>query len=586
MMNASGANGVESPPKAPRDANPRERSAPPSEAPRPQREQREQRDERDASKSSDEPSPEDEERREEVSPPPPVESPTEKPLRIEVTNTKVSAPFVGRSSKAGQQTIGLHGSDLGWSFVHRGNLHFLFGDSWSDERATPVDTMNDDLEGRIALADFPSGAAVDRWLQAHPPASGELDWQAGAPPITFPLDVDGRVAPVRLRRNDTALSTALGRTPVGGFSNGTDAFAIFHRWVPVQCSGGESPACADGYACDPGLGALLGRTTDLPLVCVIGEIGCTAFPGGGLCQDRSSSVYSESRLGRIQGVVLEDELGNADRVAANLYRTRAWHTQKFRNPAVRTVADFDPGRAHGEGNVYTAATGEGMREKVFFWGRPAFGSPAAHGGNAKLYFMVLDMPSYSQTGDLELSTHYFTGLQYGVPQFSDRAVDAKPLDLSHPGPDPTVETWDFVGQMSVTWIESLGKWVMFYGGSIPEVAIPIIIGLEAGLELDPEGAIQMRYADHPWGPWSAPTPAVRAAESGILRDPSCTSAQCPPHEAHYAADEVGVLYAPSIIEPWTQAQDDGSVDVHWLVSTWDPYQVVLMKSRVAAADSE
>jgi hypothetical protein len=41
-----------------------------------------------------------------------------------------------------------------------------------------------------------------------------------------------------------------------------------------------------------------------------------------------------------------------------------------------------------------------------------------------------------------------------------------------------------------------------------------------------------------------------------------------------------VLYAAAIIEPWTETREAGAVDLYWAVSTWDPYQVVLMKSRL------
>jgi hypothetical protein len=40
-----------------------------------------------------------------------------------------------------------------------------------------------------------------------------------------------------------------------------------------------------------------------------------------------------------------------------------------------------------------------------------------------------------------------------------------------------------------------------------------------------------------------------------------------------------VLYGPSIIDPWT-THHDGETDLYWFVSTWNPYQVVLMKTTV------
>jgi hypothetical protein len=37
-------------------------------------------------------------------------------------------------------------------------------------------------------------------------------------------------------------------------------------------------------------------------------------------------------------------------------------------------------------------------------------------------------------------------------------------------------------------------------------------------------------------------------------------------------------YGPSIIDAWTASHDDGTTDIDWFLSTWNPYQVVLMKT--------
>jgi hypothetical protein len=399
---------------------------------------------------------------------------------------------------------------------------------------------------------------------------------------------------MRLERNGFSVATGIGKTPTGGFSSGTDIFALFHRWIPVQCSGGERPSCDGGYVCDTGLGTYLGAVDDLALQCDLeSDIGCARVPGGGLCVDHESPLYADTAWGRTHSVLLEDEFGNQDRNQPGRFVTRAFRTLRFRNPAILTVADFDPARKHGQGNVYTPARHEGTdREKVFVWGRPAFGAPAARGGNAKLYFMYMDMPEYSETGDIALAMHYFTGLEDGAPQFSRREIDATPLDLSHPGSDPTRERWDLVGQMSISWLPTLKKWVMFYGGDLPVRAEPLIVGSDARLARDPEQAIHVRFADQPWGPWSAPEQALRgvttpdspasipSAEFGILRTPGCDAEHCPPHEAAHPNDEIGVLYAANIIQAWTQQADTGAVDLYWTVSTWDPYQVVLLKTRI------
>ena len=106
------------------------------------------------------------------------------------------------------------------------------------------------------------------------------------------------------------------------------------------------------------------------------------------------------------------------------------------------------------------------------------------------------------------------------------------------------------------------------------------------------GAVRMRTADDPWGPWAPPQdvivggdPAAGAVEQygpgGALRHPACTEPSCAPHSDMfaYSAAEYGFFYSANIIEQWIQPVDAG-VDVIWNASTWDPYRVVLLRTRL------
>ena len=42
----------------------------------------------------------------------------------------------------------------------------------------------------------------------------------------------------------------------------------------------------------------------------------------------------------------------------------------------------------------------------------------------------------------------------------------------------------------------------------------------------------------------------------------------------------GFLYGANIIAEWTEPRSNGAVDIYWNVSTWNPYQVLLMRSRI------
>jgi hypothetical protein len=67
----------------------------------------------------------------------------------------------------------------------------------------------------------------------------------------------------------------------------------------------------------------------------------------------------------------------------------------------------------------------------------------------------------------------------------------------------------------------------------------------------------------------------------MLHHPACTVEGCAPHSqtAFYHPDEYGFFYSANIIEQWTRAVD-GGVDLIWNASTWDPYRVVLLRTRI------
>ena len=113
-------------------------------------------------------------------------------------------------------------------------------------------------------------------------------------------------------------------------------------------------------------------------------------------------------------------------------------------------------------------------------------------------------------------------------------------------------------------------------------------------------AIRGRFAEHPWGPWSAPVTVLEAgspdanppvagsefASGGILRHPGCVGSACAPASPApaYVVTPYGFLYAPNIIDSWTEARGDGhEADVYWNVSTWNPYQVIVMQSKLEFA---
>ena len=530
----------------------------------------------------------------------------------------VLAPLIGPHYRpaVGQSDVGFYGTDMGFTYRHRGQLRILFGDTWAATDGTMIGAGGDDAHGVICLSPvdcpggrdsqgFPDGDSVEAYVKAHPPRPGEFSWQYGAPPVFLRLNATGHAAPIAVYRGGAAgtlLPMGPSRTPAAAFSNaktGDDAaaFAIFNRLVSVPCSGGASPTCEGDLVCDTGLGSYFGASGDDAIPCLHGSPLCAPNAGGGFCIDDTNSFYqpADDGLARLNSVASRLEVGAEDPANQDSYYARGWQTRRFFNLTVRAVNDFLPTRESGAGNDYNlpdaSTTG---RERLFLWGRPGFVGTKAAGRSAKLYFAYVDMPDYAADGRVEWAPQYYVGTSNGVPQFSPNQRMAKALDLTG-APTADTEAWDVVNHMSIAFVKSVNKWVMFYGGDLNDGLIEVFSGGQGQLvERDPEGAIHVRWtvADDPWGPWTAPEQLFKAgdfattppvadssfAPGGILHHPDCNAADCAPFEALWGDQTYGVLYGPNIIPEWTEERG-AYVDLYWNVSTWNPYQVVLLKSR-------
>lgn len=516
-----------------------------------------------------------------------------------------------------QMSIGLYGTDLGYAVGYGGSLRLLFGDSWADSNGTAINTVNgvstaDDCQGSISLISFPDGDSVDAWASSH---AGTPAWRSAGPTLTMRTNLSGKVAYLPVYdSNTTVLDMSLGRTPIGAFANnasiGGGFFALFARQVPYMCTSATS--CATGYTCDQNMGTCNGTAPEnKPIPCVIGSLRCNCVkPTGyvGVCQDQTSSVYANTEDGRILSTVGRNRVGNADPLIPEVYYTQEMLTRKFLNPAVRSVRDFLPSRANGSGNVYTPGTGaSGGNEKVFLWGRPDYAAYGHWTGkDAKLYFAYANMPTYSSNGSFAFSVNYFTGLgstagctsggtSGSYPCFSTDPSTALALDLSG-GADPTYETLDVVDQMTISYVPSIGKFVMIYGGDVPDLFLALDVGPNwRQIVHNTDGAFYIRFASQPWGPWSAPQPILKAgplnpptsgfqyASNGALYDPYCTGT-CAAMDSHYffwsEGDKVGRFYAPTIVDEWTENRGTNTADLYWFASTWDPYEVITVKTRI------
>jgi hypothetical protein len=92
-----------------------------------------------------------------------------------------------------------------------------------------------------------------------------------------------------------------------------------------------------------------------------------------------------------------------------------------------------------------------------------------------------------------------------------------------------------------------------------------------------------------FSPGSIASPAAGSAyaELGPIYDSTCTPVTSPPCVATEAALQppaytYGFLYGANIIDNWTEPRGplNQDADIYWNVSTWDPYEVLLMRTRI------
>lgn len=148
---------------------------------------------------------------------------------------------------------------------------------------------------------------------------------------------------------------------------------------------------------------------------------------------------------------------------------------------------------------------------------------------------------------------YFAGLdQAGHPTWSESEVDAMSL-FNHPQ----------IGEFSVVWHDELRCWLMLYNS------------------LSPRG-ILLRCARKPWGPWSdAQTllDPMRDAYGKFMHSlknplPEGVSLSDPGRQKVWGGE-----YAPYLTKRFFRSAA-GRHTIYFLMSTWNPYQVVLMRAEI------
>jgi Domain of unknown function (DUF4185) len=172
---------------------------------------------------------------------------------------------------------------------------------------------------------------------------------------------------------------------------------------------------------------------------------------------------------------------------------------------------------------------------------------------SNVYLAVVPAAGFT-TGN---GTRYFAGMDGGVPLWTDADAVAAPI-VTHP----------VVGELGAAFLADPGLWLLTYNSS------------------DPRGIV-LRYAPQPWGPWSDSIVifnGTRDHGSGtFIHDPRLPSDDGLGGPVTGGANPMTVAggeYAPYLIERFTSIQD-GSLTLQYLMSTWNPYTVVRMRSTLA-----
>jgi hypothetical protein len=272
-------------------------------------------------------------------------------------------------------------------------------------------------------------------------------------------------------------------------------------------------------------------------------------------------------------IYIAERVGPRDYIARSLFVTN-----KFLNMTARSVDRFDPGNP---GNSrYEVGTGA-----LLAWGRPGFESDDM-GGAAPPYFFHHPLPFERDGERIVFEPRFLSAIEDGAPQFTSSQAEAQPL-LPYDNDPPN--------QTAVSYVPPLERWAMIYGGDLPEL-------------MDPEGAypphappvaraIHGRLAPHPWGPWSdsAPILTEEAMAAHLICGPDAKPAGCLAAEARATRPDCiellnplprGLLYGAGIIDALTRPVplregEAAAANVYWNVSTWNPYAVALVKTRIS-----
>ncbi len=174
---------------------------------------------------------------------------------------------------------------------------------------------------------------------------------------------------------------------------------------------------------------------------------------------------------------------------------------------------------------------------------------------------------------------YFHGLNAdGTPIFTAGEASANPIfHDSLPGPGGAMRVADCMGEVGVEWNPFVRSWIMLYNSANNSAT-------------NPRG-IFMRYAPQPWGPWSPPQTIFNPGRDNgfcyfIHRAVDSTHPACDSLSGTNRLADGGGDYSPYFVPHLTSGDSvQMTSTLCFVLSTWNPYEVVLMKASIQAVST-
>ncbi len=235
------------------------------------------------------------------------------------------------------------------------------------------------------------------------------------------------------------------------------------------------------------------------------------------------------------------------------------HFEVLRTVSTRRFVNVSVQRGDLDGETAARLGWEPGLDVLWLWGSGRYRA-------SDIYLAVLPFADLPARDRFDL--RYFSGDRV-APHWSHREDDATPVILN-----------GGVGELSVRWNEPLRRYLAMFASDNPR-------------------AVLLHEAPSPWGPWS-PQP-VGLFDATRLADPDdpCSGAgygnfihvswaarRCDHVQddvfGRRRDDEWGGEYAPYQLGHLSTPTPDGCV-LYYLLSTWNPYQVMLMATPLAAS---